>query len=169
MYSGNFAVLPPSRSKERSILVKCFEKDHSVVLFWSVTGLTQNPSGWNSCWSHSKDYCLLSTLSFCAWLFLTAWSPVQGFQCHLKIPAFATSPEAVGRNWVSRSQNRRLWNPFSVCNFSIAFSLEKRSFFLFSLSFSLPVSFSLCRLWSSIFIHFSKYKVLLQYVSYDTV
>lgn len=141
MYSGNSAVLPVSRSKERSIPVKCFEKDHSVVSFWSITGLTQNLSGGNSCWSPSKAHCLLSTLSFCAWFLLTACSPGQGLQGHLKIPAFATSPTAVGRNRVSCSQNQRLWNNFLYAS-SPPPSHWKSVHFFFSFSPSLSLSLS---------------------------
>lgn len=140
MYSGNFAVLPPTRSKKSSIPVKCFEKDHSVVLFWSITSLTQSLSGGNSWWSHSKAHCLLYTLSFRTWVFLTAWSPGQGFQCHLNISASATSPEAVGKNWVSCNQKWRLWNNFLYTT-SPSPSHWKRSF-LFSLPPSLSLSLS---------------------------
>lgn len=155
MLSGKFSVLPPSRSKEKSIPL--IQKDHSVVLFRRLT------SPWEKVWREFLLELLQSPL-------LAFHSPFIGFphsleswtgvQCHTKISAFATRAEAVSTSWAGCNQNRWLWNNFL---YKPLHPLPTGKLLIFSpLSPPFSISFSLCSLWSSQFTHSSKYTFLLQ-------
>lgn len=122
--------------------VKCFLKDHSDILVWSIKSVTENLKF--SLKTLKSPLPSIHSFLLCMHFFHSQVLD-KGFQCHLKISALAISPEAAGGNRVSCSQ---IWRQWIFCSQPLHFLIGKLVYFLSPLSFSLPISFFLCSLWS---------------------